>query len=227
MTAIRSLKRYPSLEKWSGAASDDCVNCRSLAQEVWGPASKEPGGGLLAFPYLYRRFGPPPFVGDPHKDLAQWILSTGDPAVRLTVRPSGSQLGLCVSYWARRELLDAIRRPRQEWEQACLLWIAEQVAAEHPEWVTARDDKGEPVEMAEAGWEMAGARRWEFGPGSWTEQAIAVIGDPPAGPSRDQWREGPPERVRIHEALSRAMRSLLHPVRVRDVPITVFGRVQP
>lgn len=90
MTAdpIRSLSNVPA-----GMVGADCPFLSSpLLREVFGASSRAPNSGLLAFTYLYRRFGPPSFPGDEGKDIAVWCLTTPDPEVVLWVCANASGL---------------------------------------------------------------------------------------------------------------------------------------
>jgi hypothetical protein len=223
---IRSLKNWP--KNCAGAASSDLVNGHHLAYEAWGDASDDKDTGPLAFTYLFRRFGPPPFEGG-HKKLGGWILTTQDPDVYLTMFPAADSAAFAVGYLVRDTLEEEYRKPRIEWEHRCIGWLADQLAAERPELVTERDEKGEPTDLSDEGWEIAHARRYEPGPDgdwgtrSWTARAIAALGRPPRDPQARDWREGSAIMRRVNEALLGTMRSLLRPVGVRDIDINVLG----
>lgn len=218
---IRSLKKWP--KGCAGAKSSDLCNATDLAVEAWGDAADDPDTGPLAFAYLYRRFGPPPFEGDSYKDLAMWILTTRDPDVFVCLTPSGSAALHAPGYLVRKSLEEDYRKPRVEWEQKAVHWLAERVAEEHPEWVTHRDDGLD--ELTEGGWSLAYERRMTWGPGSWTERVVAEIGKPPREPMADEWRDGSPIMRRVNEAVLGTLRSLLRPVGVRDIDLTILGRV--
>ena len=83
-----------------GAASDDAVDVRDLAIEVWGDKAAAANAGLAACAYLWRRFGPPFYGSDDYKEILQYILTTDDPDVWLTVYPGGSGLRHGVGYLA-------------------------------------------------------------------------------------------------------------------------------
>ena len=63
-------------EKVSGALSGDLCDGLAMAERVYGPAAASPQSGLLAFAYCWRRFGPPWFGSDDHKELVKYILGT-------------------------------------------------------------------------------------------------------------------------------------------------------
>lgn len=226
---IKSLSWGDIPRGWSGAAGDDIVNCADLAEEVWGYAAKAKDTGQLAFSYLYRRFGPPRWGYDPYKEMGAYCLTTPDPGVWLVFRCIAESAPLGVSYIATKSLTQEHRGPMAEWEQKVMVWLAEQLALERPDIVTDRNEQGEPTEITDEGWRIVHERRMSpgpdsWGPLSWTGRAVAAIGKSPRT-SACRWREGTDVQKRTNEALIVALRALLEPVYVRDVPINVLGRV--
>lgn len=142
------MRQATGMRGWSGAASGELADGFELAREAYGlpdvmSPDKGDDSGLTCFAYLWRRFGPPRYGSDPHKDLCCYYLTTDDPDVVLWVRPCGSGLAYGVGYMVSKRLA--------------------------------------------------------------------------AGPS-------PSARRRVQGALKRALRELLRPAYVRDVPINILGR---
>ncbi len=97
----------------TGAACDDLVDVRAIADVVWGDCAGQ-DSGLIAFAYLYRRFGPPIHGCDPRKDLASYALTTSDPDVFLLVHP-GSELRYSIGYRIPEDVKAPALAARQRW----------------------------------------------------------------------------------------------------------------
>lgn len=217
---IRSRKTYP--DGFVGGASSELCNMGALAFEAWSDAAHDPDSSALAFAYLYRRFGPPSLLGDSHKDMAEWVLTTDDPDVLVSIHPGGGEIRHALTYWVRASLEDEARKPAADWWTAYRGRIADAVAAERSELVSKRDENGEPVELADEGW--AEVDRRYYG-GEEHPEVIAIIGRPPRMKSPKLWEtEGTPIQKRIATAILGTLRRLLRPVYVRDVGITIVGR---
>lgn len=219
--AIRSLKRWP--KGCTGAGSGPVASGTHLAFEAWGDASDDDDTGMLALAYLWRRFGPPTVPGA--EMLGVWVITTSDPDVYLTIRPSGSAIALDVGYLIRQPLDVEHHAARAEWERKAMHWLAERVAEEHPEWVTKGHAPDGLDELSVEGWQLAADRRMTWGAGSWMERAVAVLGEPPRALMACDWRDGTdPIQHRVNTALLAAMKRLLRPVFLRDIAITILGR---
>lgn len=218
--AIRSRKTYPS--GFVGGASSELCHMGALAFEAWGDAAHDPDSSALAFAYLYRRFGPPSLLGDSHKDMAEWVLTTNDPDVLVSVHPGGGEIGYALTYWVRASLEDEARKPAADWWTAYRARIADAVAAERPEFVSKRDDDGEPAELSDEGWAEVDRRYFVE---KMPPEVIAIIGRPPRMGNPQKWEtEGTPIQKRVATAILGTLRRLLRPVYVRDVAITIVGQ---
>jgi len=200
-----------------------------LAGELWGAAASGPDAGLLAFAYLYRRFGPPAWVHDAYKEIGAYCLTTPDPEVFLVLRCAADGIAFGVAYLTSEQIAEQAHKFDIEHEIDILQWLAGQVAVERPDLVTKRDEAGEPSELSPEGWEIVHRRRWDpapdqWGPLSWSGRAAAALAERPP-------EEGRPTSTRaelvqrVRGALRTTMQALLEPVGVRDVVINILGRV--
>jgi hypothetical protein len=97
--------------RMSGGAAGPAANGHALAREAFGEAAcRRPVGGLLAFAYLWRRFGPSPDGYDDYKELASYYLATPDPEVGLWVSPRLSGLAMGVGYVVTEALMEQVLR---------------------------------------------------------------------------------------------------------------------
>lgn len=203
----------------SGAASDGMVDTRRLSLDSLGPRAQEPESGLLAFPYLWRRFGPPRRGCDPYKDIAGWLLRTPDPEVFLAVAPSASALSYNVGYLAAPAVHDEFSAPSRAWADAYRSWCVSTICAE----------RGlDPVQDYPA--DVVASVADELDRWMWDAEMLDRAADE-LGPNPhftethpSDWRNGPPVMRRVNEALRRALEDLLRPVWVRDIKINIFGR---
>lgn len=204
-----------------GAAGDDIFNGDDIAVEALGPDVKAKNSGLLALAYLWRRFGPPWWGSDPHKDLCKYILTTPDPEVWLIVRTAGSSLDLGISYCKTEALQEEQATPFREWEKKFEAWWCKENGIDcDKEWPEEID--GKPNEELESIRE----RFWEDRMKSEVAKKAALeIGQYPRflyDPKK--WRDGNGVCRRVNQAIYDALKELLRPVYVRDVPINIFGR---
>lgn len=198
-------------EKVIGARGTDIFEGHGLAEDVWElPAlrdfaeyKKYKNTGLIAFSYLWRRFGPSPFGCDSYKDLVRYIISTPNPEVFLTLGLSGSNISLCVGYAATEQLVQEARKPRNDWWQI-----------KFPSW--CREVKG--IAEEKDIWEVSFR-------GELIKEAIKDIGDIPQL-DRKNWREQEGAIYEINYAVACAMEELLRPVYIRDIGINIFGRYE-
>lgn len=58
------------------------------------------------FAYMYRRFGIPQFGSDDHKEIANWYITTPDPAVALRVSPRPSGVNHSFGYVIDQRIYD-------------------------------------------------------------------------------------------------------------------------
>lgn len=206
---IRSLKFYPY--PTSGAMSDELVSGYDLAVEVWGERAELKNSGLLALAYLHRRFGRPELVGDSHKDLCAYVLTTQDPEIYLTLNLSGSRLAHSVGYLARPSIREVQEKRRNDWEDAAWqFWCERRPEEEH---------------TGDAYW----SARFNGWPKDEEKEALIAIAGPFPRPAQAyQWREkGNDIQRRVNTALTGTMRSLLRTVRVRDIRFNILGRNDP
>ena len=121
-----------------GAASNDICDAHDLALEAWGDACKDKNSGMLAFAYLWRRFGPPWRGGDDHKSLVDYYLTTPDEKVYLWVHLSCAGLFYSVGYMAATEIREERDRVVSEWHKRYEAWWWKQ----HPEYDPRRIGAG-------------------------------------------------------------------------------------
>ena len=202
-------------ERVHGAAGDDIVDAHALAIEAWGERCEDNNSGLLAFAYLWRRFGPPWRGGDDHKSLVDYTLTTSEPDVFLWIHLSGSSLSLCTGYLALESVGEEHRKPFCDWEEAFYEWWWSQ----HPEF--------EPWEETEENKQKVSKMYWEDRvKTSIIDAAKEQIGPFPDRHDPSKWRTIGGLVTRVNQALFDAMQELLTPVYVRDVPINLFGRCE-
>lgn len=206
---IRSLKFYPYPAR--GAKGDEFVNGYDLAVSVWGEKAELKNSSLLALAYLHRRFGRPELVGDSHKDLCDYVLTTQDPEVYLLLSLSGSCLAHSVGYMARPAIHEIQEKRYEDWENvAWRFWCEHRPEEEH---------------NGDAYWNA----RFKGWPEGEEKQALLAIAGPfPRPPLAWEWREkGTDLQRRVNTALEGTMKSLLRPVWVRDIRFNIFGRDEP
>lgn len=196
-----------------GASSDDIVDCHKLAIEAWGDRCEERDSGMLAFAYLWRRFGPPWGGGDPHKTLVDYTLTTADPDVFLWLHLSGAGLSFSVGYLADESIRDEAFGPKAEWCKKYDNWWWEQ----HPEFEQWEDTEENQKKVAELYWDERTKRG---------KEAVAVIGEFPPRADLKNWRSAGGVVTRVNQAIFDAMQELLVTVYVRDCPINIFGRCE-
>lgn len=211
--------------KCTGAGGDDIFDGTSMAVEALGEGAKGGNSGLLAFAYLYRRFGPPFCGSDDHKDICGYQLTTDDPKVFLRIYPKASGLEYSVGYLAAEELHKERMEPLIEWGEKFENW-----------WV-ARWQKDHQEDDFEKFLEWPKEKQEELQDLYWSERykkevmdlAKIDIGEFPNLHSSKHWREEEKNSVkyRVNIALFNALKELLRPVYVRDVPINILGRCEP
>lgn len=178
--------------------------CRidALTLEAWGELCLSSDSGMTAFPYLWRRFGPPQWESDPRKDLCRYVLTTDMYGVYLQIRPAVCPLQYCVGVLLLKSVGDKCEIERTKWLE-------------------------KRAEYAESKYGSADIL-WTLPEGTDVD-AIAVdidatCGECPRIPS--DWRKSSnATHRRVNEAVLSAMEDLLRPVRVRDASINLFGCV--
>ena len=205
----------------SGAAGDDIVWCTNLAKEALGPIFDE-NSGLIAFSYLWRRFGPPWFGSDPHKDLCEYVLTTDDPDVFLRVYPCGTGFphgfGYCAHPLIRKEYDKPFREAEKRFEE---WWWDNKFDA----WWTSLN-AGEFDSENKAQRDLVGKRFWSDRSSRKVMDEFVETGaewpnrrDPDA-----HWTGCDGIVYRVNKALFDAMKDLLRPVYIRDAAINILGR---
>lgn len=186
--------------------------CR-LAKEVWGIPSlfdtvKEKtkdfsDSSLVAFSYLWRRFGPSGFGWDDYKGLVSYVVNTPDPDIFLLLRLRGSSLGYSVGMWAKKEIDDLCNEPQRDWFAKLVEWHQDK----YNENLYSIDD----LQLREER----------------TKEAKKTLGELPLFYiGQDNWQDLGPESpiYRINHNISIAMEEMLRPVYVRDIPFNILGR---
>ena len=99
-----------NFNKYVGSSMDFIFSGPELALKAWGKEIKKENSGLLAFPYLWRRFGPPFHGCDDYKDIVQYWLTTDNPSVILGLRLNTS-LEFSANYLITKELIEECNKP--------------------------------------------------------------------------------------------------------------------
>lgn len=201
-----------------GCASDEMVSCHELAEAAWGKeVCNDQTRGLAAFAYLWRRFGPPFMGTDPHKRLVCYYLTTSDPDIFLGIDVSASGLSYSTCYLAKNSVREAHQKPifkkMKKWDNAFERWWIKN----HPEfkdqiknWKKLNPEEKKKIQ------DMYGN---DFYNQDVYKKAKADLGEHP-----NCHQESKTTR-RLKRVLTAAMKELLRPVFVRDVPINILGRV--
>lgn len=201
---MKSINRFPG--KMTGAASGDIACCHRLAEEAWKDYDRGGNSGLTAFAYLWRRFGPTPHGSDDHKEICCYYLGTPMPGVVLWVSPRGS--GVDAGYLVDMATHKRCDKLRLDWWRKfdrVGYGIAKQLGVKLPLEIGSND--------YDAVWKKAEAK---------------IGKHPRLAPTfkAGGWKKGCPAVRAVNQALLAAMRELLRPVYVRDVPINLFGRYE-
>jgi hypothetical protein len=183
----------------NGALGSELIRGHDLAVEFLGEGATAIGSDMVAFAYLWRRFGPPWAGGDSHKTLATYYLTTPDPDVFLWLS-LGTSLALSIGYLIERGLDQETRQARAEWWRNFELWVV----------------RRNPDEATQGAWLSDNAK---------IAEAKLDLGDIPLREPAD-WRLGSAIRIRVNEALIATLRDLMRPVYIRDVGINILGRKQ-
>jgi len=199
---IEQLAKYPK-GKIGGAGSSDFCCCSKLADKVYGKLAGE--SGIASFAYLYRRFGPPWFGSDPHKDIGQWVLTTPVKNIWLAVYSKTSDLRYCFGYRMPQSMDAAIMKPTSDWFAKWEKWFMKN---------RYQQMKSEGKSEDEI------ANEYYFQPAA--KEFIKIAGQ---CPRRNKHRGCDPVLVKqLNDAITFTMKDLLRPVYVRDVPMNICGQ---
>lgn len=191
---------------WTGASASEICSGADLADLVYGAAAGAPQSGLLAFAYCWRRFGPPWRGSDPHKDLVRYVVGTSHPEVCLSLSLSASALRYGVGYMIAEELHTLLYAPMTAWEQRFEAWWLDRLGcAGANDLRTTRQKNRLRERCREARWTPTVVRD--------AEAALGLFPRITAGSPL------------VTAAIMEALQELLRPVYVRDVAITILGRV--
>lgn len=195
----------PPLEHRHMAGFGNDVDCMSLIREALGDAVDAPHSGMIAFAYLWRRFGPPLRGCDPHKDLCGYYLTTADPEIWICLRVSGMPLSYAASFLVSPKIRSAVEAEGDAWNAEFNRYCREVYGS----WDAYIDIAiGEDREAAKQA----------------SDKLEATIGECPRLPRN--WRISPNDAHRhLNQTVLDAYRELLRPVPVRDIYINIFGRV--
>jgi hypothetical protein len=182
-----------------GCAGSDEFEGADLAREAWGEEAEHADSGLTAFACLWRRFGPPRYGSDNYKQLCRYVIGTPHHDIYLTLGLSGSPLVHAVGYLAPAAFRAALLAPAREWCGRLDRW-----AREHGH------DDGMLLSLDARLADDYHRAREELGP-------------PPARPDLSRWRELEGPVGDLSRAVFAALRELLRPVSIRDVPINILG----
>ena len=197
--------------KWGGAAASDLCDGHALTKAVYGAVHRD--SGLTAFAYLWRRFGPPWWGSDSHKELVTYYLGTPVCDVVLGMHLSGSRLGLNVGYLITHDRENRARNTKAigAWEEQFEgWWIRMKLDEESRAFLHSNpaDDDPQLKEISGQFWDA----RYDH---EVVEEAEAFV-----GPFPGRVRQA---SVYISHAITAALEELLRPVYIRDVPVTILG----
>lgn len=195
---IRQIGHEDLPKGWTGWGSSGFSCGRHLILDAYGEQAKAPNSGLIAFAYLFRRFGPSLAAHDEYKQLAQYILTTADPEVWLTMYPTASGLQYSCGCLCTHARHDTLRAPITAWVAAAAEWLKANHGLTYREACLQQD-------------------------GGMLKAAARAIGDIPRDNWSEQWRDAPEAVRSFNQALYDALRELLTPVFVRDVDINILG----
>lgn len=202
-----------------GAASGPLCDGYALAQTVYGPALGA-NSGLTAFAYCWRRFGPPWWGSDAHKDLVGYILGTSHPEVFLSLRLSASPLLYGVGYLVTQTLQRMCDAPYAAWEaQFASWWLAQKASAEDHRVLAQAQACSDTAARATA-LSSVRAHLWE------ARLSREVMDEAQTRLGRHPGRDPAAGRSLVEHAMQDALRELLRPMFIRDVAITILGRLR-
>lgn len=181
---------------WSGARFDSVFNGNSVAKKVWGAKSLKLESTFSAFAYLTRRFGPTIHGSDPHKDLAQYCLTTPNKEVAVFLSLGSAGLAYSLGYFASKELKDKIYEPAKKWEKDFFDWVSSK----------SRTKNKKRLEKKYFAWRTNVEK---------TNEAIKVIGAFPFE-NKDVEKD-------INDAVIATCKELLRPIFIRDRPFNLLG----
>jgi len=190
------------------------------------------------FIYLFRRFGYPRFGWDGLKHLTVYHITTPMPGVLLTVEPDVTGDGT-FGYMLREDIdqacMEEEQKPYRDWYRQCEAWVLEKKGIEIIQTFEQDNNKLQRVWKA---WAAAHAAndfkdQKEAETAFYEEQATlqieytdryASIHPRPRMPSIEN---RPDDSIikQCHTALCDTIRDLLRPVHVRDVMISIKGKV--
>ena len=195
---MRQVERLPPC---TGARSSSLYAGTRGAKAAYGDTD---ASGLVAFAYCWRRFGPPGWGSDDHKELAQYILCTSHADIFLALGLSASPLCYAVGYLVAKSFEKDWYAPLEQWELDFERWFMTQKL---PSTKGTRPKQSFVQRCWEARFNTA-----------LVNAAEAAIGVYPHARKRERH---PVMQHVLHEALV----ELLRPVFVRDVAINILGRV--
>jgi hypothetical protein len=210
-----------------GAAAGELCDGYEVAQAVFGQCSRR--SGLTAFAYLWRRFGPPWWGSDDHKELVSYILGTPHPEVFVTINLKALNICYAVGYTVTKRFQDAWMAPTAAWEaQFERWWVAHRVSAEDRQMFHQWEKRQRGDTMSEArkpppAIQVFIDRYWKDRcDRPVIDEAVAAIGPHPRTLRRNQLdvQRGDPVVV---NAITEGLRELYRPVWVRDCAINLFG----
>ena len=219
---IVSLSEYPN--DITGASSGRVVQCKALAEEVFGEVANDKRTGFSTFAYLYRRFGPPPMDGDGYKDLgAAWVITTPEPDVWVHFYPKAMSISFCFGYLIKNATEEEYGAPESDWHDT----VCNALVSRHPEWVMPN----EQGDMAFTGHGINEYYRVIFGQDTTDAEkedlrwAREIAGPFPRKPYGTPWQERGPVGARVNAAIVYTLKELLKPVWSRDVPFNILGHL--
>jgi hypothetical protein len=235
MTMKWEMEQAKSLKGWTGCKAGPMLSGHKLAQEVFGRPDelhpeKTDNTGLTAFAYLWRRFGPPTFGSDSHKDLCSYFLTTEHPEVVLWITPSGSGVAYAVGYMVTNKLEEKNNAEMFSdiwaWDKKFEKWWIKRNAAKFPilksekTYKAASDEDKQKV--AEA---FNNARYGDYTAASgWKPDAEFKLAQKAIGKYPRRKDDDTKTGKLVRKVIKNALAELLRPVYIRDVPINILGR---
>jgi hypothetical protein len=219
------MKQALKMKDVTGAKASDVADGHKLAIEVYGPLGltdddSRNNSGLTAFAYLWRRFGPPIYGSDSHKELCCYYLTTEDPQVFLFVSPSGSGLAYAFGYMVKKSL------ERKHFKETCGPLLAWNKKFET--WWIKRNKETFPILRSNKAYKDASESDKQlvaeaFSDVRWGQNAQTDLAEKDIGKYPGRTEHSKASR-HIQDTLKKAMRELLRPVYVRDAAINILGR---
>lgn len=210
---MQSLNRLDKTNgEWFVAGASELFDGEQLALAAFGTECENDDSGIKAFAYLWRRFGPPWFGSDSHKDLCLYALSTDDKEVIITISPTGSALKYGIGVGVTKKLNDQFeeqtRKAYRAYHRAFKEWLKKTFPKVFKKMSLTKTWEEQP-EFYDSYWKAFSENQSRF------EAEVKTEPLPDGDPAI---------KSRVETAVLDALRELKRPVHIRDCPINIFGR---